>query len=434
MAQFEQWMLTERRMKFNFLLQALTRLVRAIGRLGAHPDDSDEVRLQKAIHTNGIILGGIPTQMLIGTLALAYREYSAAISAFVFSTLSLAGLVALALTRRGFQFWKFVQLAIPIISPFIGTLLLGGIANAGFALMWGLVAPMLALVLYRPRQALYWFLAFLAAILSSGLAQPYLRSANNFPAEVLAIITINNVIGISCLVFAALYFFVSQRNLAYRLLNIEHDKAENLLLNILPQDIAAILKDHSEVIAEQFEGASILFADVVNFTPLSASMTATELVQLLNEVFSDFDRLVEKYGLEKIKTIGDCYMVAAGVPRPRADHARALARLALEMREHVRTHTFRGHALQFRIGLNSGPVVAGVIGRKKFIYDLWGDAVNTASRMESHGQGNVIQITRATYELIRDGFACEPRGVVNVKGKGEMEVWQVVGENGKLNP
>jgi guanylate cyclase len=142
--------------------------------------------------------------------------------------------------------------------------------------------------------------------------------------------------------------------------------------DILPKDIAAILKDHSDVIAEQFEGASILFADVVNFTPLSAKLTAAELVQLLNEVFSDFDMLVEKYDLEKIKTIGDCYMVAAGVPRPRADHARALTRLALEMRDHVCTHTFRGQTLQFRIGLNSGPVVAGVIGRKKFIYDFMG--------------------------------------------------------------
>jgi guanylate cyclase len=150
------------------------------------------------------------------------------------------------------------------------------------------------------------------------------------------------------------------------------------------------------------------------------------LVELLNEVFSDFDALVEKYGLEKIKTIGDCYMVASGVPRPRADHAQTLIRMALEMREHVNQHTFHGKTLNFRIGINSGPVVAGVIGRKKFIYDLWGDAVNTASRMESHGMGNTIQITKDTYELIKDDFVCEPRGLVNVKGKGDMEVWQVV--------
>ncbi len=157
-------------------------------------------------------------------------------------------------------------------------------------------------------------------------------------------------------------------------------------------------------------------------------MTPTEIVELLNEVFSHFDTLVDKYGLEKIKTIGDCYMVAAGVPRPRADHAQALTRMALEMRDYVSGREFHGRRLAFRIGLNSGPVVAGVIGRKKFIYDLWGDAVNTASRMESHGQGGIIQITRATYELVKDEFVCEPRGTMNVKGKGEMEVWFVTGE------
>jgi guanylate cyclase len=151
-------------------------------------------------------------------------------------------------------------------------------------------------------------------------------------------------------------------------------------------------------------------------------------VELLNEIFTRFDALVEKYGLEKIKTVGDCYMVASGVPRPRPDHAQALARLALEMRDYLSRTTFpTNRPVNFRIGLNSGPVLAGVIGRKKFIYDLWGDAVNTASRMESHGAGGVVQITRATYELIKDEFVCEPRGTVNVKGKGEMEVWQVAG-------
>lgn len=151
-------------------------------------------------------------------------------------------------------------------------------------------------------------------------------------------------------------------------------------------------------------------------------------MDLLNEVFSHFDGLVEKYDVEKIKTIGDCYMVASGVPRPRSDHAHVLTRLALEMRDFVKQHEFQGVKISLRIGLNSGPVVAGVIGRKKFIYDLWGDAVNTASRMESHGSSGVIQITRATYDLIKDSFACEYLGTVDVKGKGEMEVWQVCGD------
>jgi guanylate cyclase len=138
--------------------------------------------------------------------------------------------------------------------------------------------------------------------------------------------------------------------------------------------------------------------------------------------------LVEKHGVEKIKTIGDCYMVASGVPRPRADHAHVLTQLALEMRDFITQQEFHGAKLSLRIGINSGPVVAGVIGRKKFIYDLWGDAVNTASRMESHGSSGVIQITRATYDLIKNSFRCERLGIVDVKGKGTMEVWQVCGD------
>lgn len=210
-------------------------------------------------------------------------------------------------------------------------------------------------------------------------------------------------------------------------LRLEQEKSENLLLNILPKDIAELLKKKPDSIAEQYSEASILFADVVNFTPMSSQMTPIELVGLLNQVFSQFDDLVEKYDLEKIKTIGDCYMVASGVPRPRQDHAQAITCLALDMQEIVRQSDYFGRRLTFRIGINSGPVVAGVIGRKKFIYDLWGDAVNTASRMESNGTGGLVQITRETYNLINDDFICESRGVINVKGKGELPVWFVRG-------
>ena len=199
-----------------------------------------------------------------------------------------------------------------------------------------------------------------------------------------------------------------------------------LLLNILPDVVAEKLKySPAQLIAEDHLNASVLFADIVGFTPISADLKPAELVELLNSVFSYFDSLADKYGVEKIKTIGDCYMVAAGVPIEQPDHAQILTRLALEMRDYVSTHDFLGKRLSFRIGINSGALVAGVIGHRKFSYDLWGDAVNTASRMESHGQANVIQITRSTYELIQDSFACEPRGRIDVKGKGATEIWHV---------
>jgi class 3 adenylate cyclase len=245
-------------------------------------------------------------------------------------------------------------------------------------------------------------------------------------------IALNVIVG-GTIVFALLALFAQQREEALAALRSEQDKAENLLLNILPKSIAEKLKADTATIADQFDAASILFADVVDFTPFSESLTAAEVVGVLDHLFSHFDELAEHYGLEKIKTIGDAYMVAAGVPTPRSDHARAMALMALDMRQAMRSSEDIGRlGLDLRIGINSGPVVAGVIGRKRFLYDLWGDAVNTASRMESHGTPGQIQVTRTTYELLKGEFVLEPRGTVTVKGKGEMETWYLVGRRDDL--
>jgi class 3 adenylate cyclase len=198
----------------------------------------------------------------------------------------------------------------------------------------------------------------------------------------------------------------------------ERHKSETLLLNILPREITEELKSGGGTVARRFGEASILFADIVGFTSLSARMGAEETVGLLNRVFSFFDSLVDKHGLEKIRTIGDNYMVVAGVPRPCPDHADSLAAMALEMRDYA-----TALPLELRIGLGVGPVVAGVIGTRKFQYDVWGEAVNAASRMESHGLPGQIQITEAAYELLRRDFLCRPRGRISVKGLGPMDTW-----------
>ncbi|MDY6785244.1 MAG: adenylate/guanylate cyclase domain-containing protein [Cyanobacteriota bacterium] len=221
---------------------------------------------------------------------------------------------------------------------------------------------------------------------------------------------------------------ITLRKLAEEALRGEQEKSEALLLNILPKIVAQRLKQSQDAIAEQFEDVTILFADIVGFTPLSARLQPIELVNLLNRIFSAFDRLAEKYGLEKIKTIGDAYMVVGGLPVPKADRTEAIANMALEMIEAVgKARADIGESLQIRIGINTGPVVAGVIGIKKFIYDLWGDAVNVASRMEASGQPGKIQVTAKTYEQLKAKYVFEKRGVISVKGKGKMTAYWLLG-------
>lgn len=214
------------------------------------------------------------------------------------------------------------------------------------------------------------------------------------------------------------------------MLEREHERAksERLLLNVLPASVAARLRDSEGTIADGFDDVTVLFADIVDFTTLSAAAQPEEIVELLNGLFSWFDRLAERHGLEKIKTIGDAYMVAGGIPVPRSDHAEAIADMALEMMAGPDAIDHQlGSPVQLRIGIDTGPAVAGVIGVRRFIYDLWGDTVNTASRMESNGLPGSIQVTERTYRRLRGRYALEERGMVVVKGKGDMKTWLLEG-------
>ena len=214
---------------------------------------------------------------------------------------------------------------------------------------------------------------------------------------------------------------ITERKLAQEALKVQQEQSEKLLLNILPKPIAERLKAKQSTIADSFADVSVLFADIVGFTELSARMSPTELVKRLNVIFSHFDQLAEKYGVEKIKTIGDAYMVVGGLPMPRDDHAEAIAQMALGMQAKIaKLCADTGEKLAIRVGINSGPVVAGVIGVSKFTYDLWGDTVNVAARMEATGFAGRIQVTDVTYELLKDKYLCEKRGVIQVKGKGNM--------------
>ncbi len=214
----------------------------------------------------------------------------------------------------------------------------------------------------------------------------------------------------------------------HQLLRLEQEKSERLLLNILPKPVAERLKQGQQVIADDFAAVTVLFADIVDFTSLAARMPAQDVVALLNAVFSRFDWLAERHGLEKIKTIGDAYMVVGGLPTARPDHAQAVAAFALDILRVLQGNEQTSHLLRVRIGIHTGPVVAGVIGTKKFIYDLWGDTVNTASRMQMVGSPNTIQVSEATYQHLKHQFRLEERGVIPVKGKGDMRVYYLIGQ------
>ena len=401
------------------MIRRLTeRVFPSVARIGSDPYDEDDIRLQKSL----LVICAIPFMVAgwaWGLMYFFFREPLAGSIPFSYGIFSLLSILYFAQTRQ-FAFFRFSQLLLILLLPFLLMVTLGGFINGSAVVLWALICPLGALLFDHPHHALRWFLAFVGLVILSWFLQPYVRLGNHLSPNVVIFFFVINLLGVSSLVFLMVSYFVGQKNRF-------QEKSETLLLNILPKEIAAILKNESRTIADHYGEASVLFADMVGFTPLSAQLPPVEMVELLNEVFSYFDSLVDKYNVEKIRTIGDSYMVASGVPRGRPDHAQALVRMALEMRDYISSHTFRnGQRVSFRIGINSGSMIAGVIGRRKFVYDVWGDAVNIASRMESHGLGNAVQITQATYELIKDEFRCEPRGTVNVKGKGEMEVWLVV--------
>jgi adenylate cyclase len=243
-------------------------------------------------------------------------------------------------------------------------------------------------------------------------------------AEIVSWLGVSNIASAVFVLSVVTFYYSRAAENAEAALEVAHERSEDLLHNILPVPVADKLKTGGQVIADAYPSASVLFADIVNFTPMAERATPQEIVQLLNRVFSEIDDMVEERGLEKIKMIGDAYMVAAGVPEPRSDHASVMSDFALDLRKSIEQHRYDdGQPLQVRIGISSGPLVAGVIGKRKFAYDLWGDTVNTAARMESHGIPGEIQISQTTRDLLGSDYIIEPRGQIAIKGKGEIQTF-----------
>jgi adenylate cyclase len=398
----------------------IKRSVEFLLSLGAYPGESEDQRAGRRIVVAGLLLSNLGTVPSVLSDAAAGYIWVAAANAVI---VVLVPVLLIFLNWAPHRFGAVVNVmfvSLYLLLLFEATAF-GGLLESGITAVYVLTLVVGALVALGIRAAMWWFVAFIAAVLYSVLIPNWIDPI--YLVEDPTLDAAFNLVAAGVVVFAVTVYFVRQRDHFQK-------ESDDLLHNILPDEIVARLKTSSSMIADSFDSASVLFADVVGFTPMSAGMPPDELVGLLNSLFSTLDRLVEGLGLQKIKTVGDGYMVASGIPSTRPDHAQAIADLALRIRDELARSRVDGHQIQMRIGINSGPVVAGIIGTHKFAYDLWGDVVNIASRMESEGIGGSIQISEATYQLISEEFVCEPRGSIPVKGKGTMQTYLLLSRRG----
>jgi len=364
-------------------------------------------------------------------------HFSANVPLF-YQLVSVASLAHYFKTRK-FEIFRFVQLCLFLFVPFIMQWSIGSAVTSSGVMLWALLSPIGALVVSGWRDSIPWFVAYIVMTVISGFFDYYLGSSGGSGLSMKTIgffFALNFAAMSSILYFLVRYFVVemdkikNQLDQQHQLLAEEQKKSERVLLNVLPNSIAQRLKNHSGLIADGHADVTVMFADLVNFTQLTESLSPEQMVGLLNTIFSNFDELCEKYGVEKIKTIGDAYMVVGGLTRDNVNYTSDIADLALEMRDFVNNHPdLSRFKLGIHTGIATGPVVAGVIGTKRFIYDLWGDTVNVASRLTDEAVQDVIQVDRVTFNRIRHEYAFEPPATVHVKGKGEMVMYRL---NAKL--
>ncbi len=357
-----------------------------------------------------LYIGLINVALAVVFLAIPLlHRFGNTVAAMVFVIVSFSALTFVGTqigTDSGVQFYYLVSASLAVLVLGIDHLMLAGVVAAvGAALVIGLQYFVPADTGIQPRWALVSGFVF-------------------------------TTVGACILMFTTVWYVMREVSRAEAAMEVEYSRSEALLTNILPATVAEKLKDPAHgVIADRYDDASILFTDIAGFTERASDMPPTDLVRFLDRLYTTFDRLVDRHGLEKIKTTGDAYMVVSGVPTPRADHVEAIAALALDMSRAVAGLSDpHGNPVPLRMGIAAGPVVAGVVGARRFFYDVWGDAVNVASRMETTDEIGRIQVTQDVYERLRDEFVLQERGEVAVKGKGVMRTWFLVGRNAALPP
>jgi adenylate cyclase len=352
----------------------------------------------------------------------------------IYQVISVASLVHF-WKFKNFEIFRFVQLCLFLFVPFIMQWSIGSSVTASGVMLWALLAPIGALVVSGWRDSIPWFIAYMMMTVVSGFFDFYLGSGNEsgVTMKTIGLFFALNFAAMSSIIYFLVRYFVvemdkikEQLDQQHQLLAEEQKKSERVLLNVLPSNIAQRLKNQNGLIADGHADVTVMFADLVNFTQLTESLSPEQMVGLLNTIFSGFDELCEKYGVEKIKTIGDAYMAVGGLNRENTNYTNDIADLALEMRDFVANHSeLSRFKLDIHSGIATGPVVAGVIGTKRFIYDLWGDTVNVASRLTDEAVEGVIQVDKTTYNRIRHDYAFEPPATITVKGKGEMIMYRL---------
>jgi guanylate cyclase len=385
----------------------------------------------------------VPLFALAGLLwAIMYYYYGAHTSAFIPGGYAVVSFLSLLIFRRhkNFNVFRAIQLMLILLLPCLLHLSLGNFVSSSAVILWSTLCPLGALAFHNTKAATYCLLLFITAVVAVFFLENKLFPVETrLPDNLISILFVLNIAAVTFLTFFVLRYFVNQTELVKKqlsheqeMLAAEREKSEKLLLNILPPSIAQRLKEGEKIIANEYNEAAVLFADIVGFTNISQNITPALLVESLNKIFTHFDRLVEDFGLEKIKTIGDSYMAASGLTEFKQEHIRNMAELALAMMADIPKFSLDGQTkCDVRIGIHVGPVIAGVIGSKKFSYDIWGDAVNTASRMESSGEPGKIQISQRFYEHIKDDYQCEYRGQTEIKGKGMMNLYFLTGKINK---
>ena len=423
---------------------AQTSFITRLRNAGIEASDSEEQRLNKSLLILATGLTCIAAILWVAIYWLLGANLSSTIP-FIFQLLLAGNLVAY-IASRNFNFFRVSQLGLFLFLPFIAQWTLGNFISSSGIVLWGLLAPVGALLCFGVRESLGWFIAWVVLTALSGAVDYYIADGVQSRALSVSISTSMaffalNFIAVATIIYMLLRHSIMEKHktqevlqIAHQQLQAEQDRSERLLLNILPAPIAQRLKNSDQTIADGFKDVTVMFADIVNFTHVAADMSPSEVFTMLNRIFSAFDELAERFGLEKIKTIGDAYMIAGGLNDGPAQYTAAIADMATAMRD-LLGHDFSVNAshLEIRIGIGTGPVVAGVVGKKKFIYDLWGDTVNIASRITTEGVPGMIQCDTATWLRLRDTFVFHEPQTLYLKGKGNMTVYRMRDRIGEPN-